>query len=93
VPVPEINSLEDLNTQLLERCVTDRAERTRGKTGSKEELLVEDQAAFLPLPKQAFEARRVVQRTADSQSLIRFDDNDYSVPVQYAHRRFTVGVR
>ena len=90
VPVPEINSLEDLNTQLLERCVTDRAERTRGKTGSKEELLVEDQAAFLPLPKQAFEARRVVQRTADSQSLIRFDDNDYSVPVQYAHRRLTV---
>ena len=32
VPVPEISSLEDLNTQLLERCVTDRAERTRGDT-------------------------------------------------------------
>ena len=32
----------------------------------------------------------MVQRTADSQSLIRFDDNDYSVPVQYAHRRLTV---
>ena len=90
VPVPEISSLEDLNTQLLDRCVTDRAERTRGKTGAKEELLREDQAAFLPLPKQAFEARRVVQRTADSQSLIRFDDNDYSVPVQYAHRQLTV---
>ena len=90
VPVPEISSLEDLNTQLMERCVTDRAERTRGKNGAKEELLREDQAAFLPLPKQAFEARRVVQRTADSQSLIRFDDNDYSVPVHYAHRRLTV---
>ncbi len=90
VPVPEISSLERLNDQLKERCVADRMAWTRGKTATKEELLREDQAAFLPLPKQAFEARRVGQRTADSQSLIRFDDNDYSVPVQYAHRRLTV---
>lgn len=90
VPVPEVGSLEVLNAQLRERCMADQAERTRGKTGTKEELLREDQAAFLPLPKQAFEAQRVDQRTADSQSLIRFDDNDYSVPVQYAHRRVTV---
>ncbi len=70
--------------------MADRTERTLGKTTIKDELLREDQAAFLPLPKQPFEARRVGQRTADSQSLIRFDDNDYSVPVQYAHRRLTV---
>lgn len=90
VPVPEVDSLETLNTQLCERCQADLAERTRGKSASKRELLPEDQAAFLPLPKQAFEARRIVHRTADSQSLIRFDDNSYSVPVQYAHRLLTV---
>lgn len=33
------------------------------------------------------EARRIVDRTADSQSLVRFDDNSYSVPGQYAHRK------
>lgn len=90
VPVPEIVSLEALNEQLRERCIADRAERTRGKSASKEELLREDQAAFLPLPKQVFESRRVEQRTADSQSLVRFEDNDYSVPVKYAHRKLTV---
>ena len=37
-----------------------------------------------------FEARRVTQRTVDSQSLVRFDDNEYSVPVQYAQRQLTV---
>jgi hypothetical protein len=37
-----------------------------------------------------FEARRVVDRTVDSQSLVRFDDNAYSVPVQYAHRKLLV---
>jgi hypothetical protein len=90
VPVPEVGSMESLNRELRERCVADRAERTRGKVGTKADLLREDQTAFLSLPKQAFEARRVDQRTVDSQALIRFDDNDYSVPVQYAHRRLTV---
>ena len=89
VPVPEVASLQVLNEHLHERCVADRAERTRGKTATKEDLLKEDQAAFLPLPKQAFESRRIDHRTADSQSLVRFDDNEYSVPVQYAHRKVT----
>src|SRR4029079_17057444 len=46
--------------------------------------------AFLPLPKQPFEARRVEAGSADSQSLVRFDTNEYSVPVRYAHRKLIV---
>ena len=42
------------------------------------------------LPPQAFDARRVTQVNANSLSLIRFDTNSYSVPVQYAHREITV---
>jgi len=90
VPVPRVNSLEELNQHLRERCIADLAEQPRGKAASKSVLLGEDQTAFLPLPKQSFEARRVEGRTADSQSLVRFDDNDYSVPVAYAHRQVIV---
>ena len=90
VPVPEVASLELLNETLLERCHADLSHRTRGKAGTKAELLAEDQAAFLPLPKQTFEARRIEQASADSQSLVRFDTNSYSVPVKYAHRKLTV---
>jgi len=90
VPVPQVESLAVLNQQLRERCQADLTERTRGKPAPKSDLLLEDQAAFLPLPKQPFEARRVTDRTADSQSLVRFDDNDYSVPVRYAHRKLLV---
>ncbi|MEO8132309.1 MAG: IS21 family transposase, partial [Bryobacteraceae bacterium] len=90
VPVPQINSLEMLNQQLRERCLADLAERTRGKPAPKHELLREDQAAFLPLPKQPIEARRVEPGTANSESLVRFDTNDYSVPVQFAHRKLIV---
>lgn len=90
VPVPEVASLESLNETLVERCRADLAHRTRGKSGTKAELLAEDRVAFLSLPKQPFEARRLTQASADSQSLVRFDTNSYSVPVQYAHRQITV---
>lgn len=90
VPVPVVDSLKALNQTLIERCVANLSHRTHGKPGTKEELLAEDQAAFLPLPKQPFEARRLAQVSVDSQSLVRFDTNSYSVPVQYAHRKITV---
>lgn len=90
VPVPHVDSLETLNSQLRERCLADLASQTRGKPAPKDQLLLEDQAAFFPLPKQPFEARCLVPASADSQSLVRFDTNDYSVPVRYAHRRLLV---
>lgn len=90
VPVPDVASHEPLNETLVARCRADLAHHTRGKPGPKAELLADDQAAFLPLPRQAFEARRIEQASADSQSLVRFDTNSYSVPVPYAHRPLTV---
>jgi transposase len=90
VPVPQVESLAALNQHLRERCLADLAQRTRGKPAPKLDLLHEDQAAFLPIPKQPFEARRIEQGTVNSESLVRFDTNDYSVPVQYAHRKLLV---
>jgi transposase len=90
VPVPEVDTLSALNITLLARCRDDLTHRTRGKHGPKEELLLEDRAAFLALPEQPFEARRIGQAAADSESLVRFDTNSYSVPVKYAHRQITV---
>ena len=90
VPVPQVDSLATLNRQLREGCQSDLQQRTRGKPASKVELLVEDQAAFLPLPKQSFEARRIEPASVDSQSRVQFNTNDYSVPVNYAHRKLTV---
>jgi transposase len=90
VPVPQVESLEALNQHLRGRCLANLTERTRGKPGSKSDLLVEDQAAFRPIPKQRFEARRIEDGTVNSESLVRFDTNDYSVPVQYAHRQLLV---
>src|SRR5262245_34431954 len=90
VPVPAVDSLAELNARLEAACRRDRDRPVRGKPGTVATLLVEDQAAFLPLPARPFEARRLTQATADGQSLVRFDTNSYSVPTRYARRRLTV---
>jgi transposase len=90
VPVPSFPSWAVLNEYLAAACYADLFRRVRGKVGTKAERLVEDRAALLPLPTEAFEPRRVVQGHANSLSLVRFDRNDYSVPTAYAHHEVSV---
>jgi hypothetical protein len=90
VPVPRVTCLEELNETLATSCRENLSQRTRGKPAPKGELLTEEQAAFLPLPKQPFEARRVDPAVVDSLSLVRFDTNSYSVPTKFAYRQVTV---
>ncbi|MFC1499366.1 IS21 family transposase [Verrucomicrobiota bacterium] len=84
VPVPRIRNLADLNKQLTLRCQEELSRRVRGKKASKAELLKEEKATFLELPDHPFEACRKVSTTSSSLSLVRFDCNDYSVPVRCA---------
>ena len=90
VPVPQFDDFETFNQDLAEACLKDLERKLRGTRGTKRELLVEDQAAMLPLPPDQFEARRLETRKATSLSLVRFDCNDYSVPTAYAYHPVTV---
>ncbi len=90
VPVPEAADFDALNAHLLECCHSDLRRQLRGQRATKAELLKEDQAAFLPLPAAPFDACRKQAARANSLSLVRFDDNDYSVPVCWAHHEVTV---
>jgi len=90
VPVPSFASWSALNEYLAGACYADLFRRVRGKVGTKAERLVEDRAAMLALPTEAFEPRRVAQGHANSLSLVRFDRNDYSVPSAYAHHEVSV---
>lgn len=90
VPVPQVKDFAELNRYLEQRCREDLGRRLRGRKATKAELLSEDQAAFLPLPAGAFDACRQASTRVDRLSLVRFDSNDYSVPVRYAHHRVVV---
>ena len=85
VPVPQVRDLQELNTRLRQQCGEDQQRWLRGQTGTKAQLLAEDQKAFLLLPPTPFDACRKVSTTANALSLVRLDGNDYSVPVRWAH--------
>ena len=85
VPIPEVTGLYDLNEKLEESCLNDLSRRHSRLGKVVVELLKEERARFLPLPTQTFEACKQVSSIATKLSLVRFDTNDYSVPMEYAH--------
>jgi transposase len=87
VPVPRANSWEELNSRLTTACQRELGRRGNSRGGAGP--LAADQAAFLPLPAEPFEARRVRLVTINALALGRFDGNDYSVPTALAYRTLT----
>ncbi|MDP6718066.1 MAG: IS21 family transposase [Pirellulaceae bacterium] len=90
VPVPQVDSLENLNAELVRCLKKDLKRHLRGKSATKEELLAEELKVFRPIGDCGFESRRVETPRANSLSLVRFDGNDYSVPTAFAHHQVTV---
>ncbi len=90
VPVPQVDSLESLNAELVQCLKKDLKRHLRGKSATKEELLAEELKVFRPIGGHGFESRRVETPRANSLSLVRFDGNDYSVPTAFAHHQVTV---
>src|SRR5207237_7919640 len=89
VPVPQGASWDDLNTPLAAACRREFERTGSGRDRAAAELLAADRAAFLPLPAEPFESRRVEPVTINSLSLGRFDGNDYSVPTAFAYQSLT----
>ncbi|MEM7383973.1 MAG: hypothetical protein AAF514_03425 [Verrucomicrobiota bacterium] len=56
VPVPEVETLEELNLRLEESCRRDLKRQLRGKQKRKEGLLTEDLGKMIALPPVPFEA-------------------------------------
>jgi transposase len=90
VPVPHAASWEELNAQLLEQCRKRRERKLWGHSETISERFKRDQERLLPLPAVAYESCRKRSTRASSQALVRFETNDYSVPVRYAHQRVLV---
>ncbi len=83
VPVPRINCLEELNELLKQRCLEYLKHQIRGKLASVGEMLEADKDALRPLPGYAFETAKCSNVRVNACSTVRFDTNDYSVPISY----------
>jgi transposase len=91
VPVPQVNDYDELNRLLRQCCQSDLNRVLRGKRSlTKRQLLMEDHIASIALPDDTFDYRKTASTFAGSESLVRYDTNDYSVPVRSAHHSVTV---
>jgi transposase len=88
-PVPQGESWESLNGPLAEACRREQKRTAAGRDRPTSQLLEADQGAFLPLPAEPFEARRLELVSINSLLLGRFDSNDYSVPTAMAYQSLT----
>lgn len=78
VPIPDFESFEALNAHLSNSSKKREATIARGHTQNVGQRLLQE--SFLPLPNIPYETCRHAPGKITSQGLVRFQNNDYSVP-------------
>ena len=90
VPMPRFDSFDDLNVRLEEQCLKRQDEVLRGHSETIGERLMRDLDALMALPPVPYDACGKVSTRATSISMVRYRNNDYSVPVACAHHEVQV---
>jgi hypothetical protein len=90
VPAPRFDSFDDLNAWLEDRCLRRQDDIVRGHSEPIGERLMRDLDALMVLPAVPYDACEKVSTRATSISMVRYRNNDYSVPVAYAHHEVQV---
>jgi len=82
VPVPKVDSLETLNSLLLNWCEKQRQRKSKDWE--------EEQKALRPLPSVPFKCSKTEIVTASKMLLFQFDRNHYSVPAECGHKKLRI---
>jgi transposase len=90
VPIPEANNLEALNERLRADCRHDQQRVMAGRRETIAARLEVERAQLGPLPAHPLDIGAVREVIVRSTSRVRFEGNDYSVPVRYAYQRLTL---
>ena len=90
VPMPRFERFEALNAWLEEQCLKRQDAVLRGHGETIGERLMRDLDALMPLPAVPYDACEKISTRETSISMVRYRNNDYSVPVAYAHHEVQV---
>ncbi len=89
-PVPEVSGDEELD-QLLVRWMVEKDEHTpAGRDRTVGQMWTDEVAHLIPLVSRPFDCGRAADRKVSAYSLVRFENNSYSVPVAYVRQWVTV---
>lgn len=91
VPVPRAKSIEELNEHLLTKCL---AYRDKHKIASHENTVREayciEKTYLHAIPAYRYDTSRTATPDVGDYSTVRFEKNNYSVPIKYLRKTVTV---
>ena len=90
VPVPKVDTMEELNHMFREKCQKYLSHQIRGKESSVGTMLTREKALLYPLPGYPFDSCKRASARVDRFCTVRFDTNNYSVPATYCGREVAI---
>lgn len=90
VPIPRINTIDELNAEILRRCLKYREHQIKNRDQSVGAMAQTAKLNMIPLPPYRFDPSKSRTARVDDFSTVRFDYNYYSVPFQYAGKEASI---
>ncbi|WP_459931708.1 IS21 family transposase, partial [Desulfosporosinus burensis] len=90
VPIPRVETIEELSTEILRRCLNYRNHTIKGREQTVGMMAQSSSARMARLPKYKYDPSKSIIARVDEFSTVRFDYNNYSVPVKYVSKEVTI---
>ena len=90
VPIPRIDSIEELNAEILRRCLKYRGHQIKGRSQTVGAMAASAKAEMIKLPKFKFDPSKSKIDRVGEFSTVRFDYNHYSVPFKYVDKEVSI---
>jgi transposase len=90
VPLPRVDSMDELNATLLQRCIKYRKHKINGRELTVGEMADIEKFRLTSLPPYRFDISKTLTASVDEFSTVRFDGNHYSVPVTYVNKDVSI---
>ena len=90
VPIPKVDTIEELNRMFREKCQQYLSHQIRGKESSVGKMLMQERDKLYPLPRYPFDPCKRATGRVDRFCTVRFDTNNYSVPAAYCGKEVSV---
>ncbi len=90
VPIPRVDNIDELNAEILRRCLKYREHKIAGRDQLVGEMALSSIARMIKLPRYRFDSSKTITAKVDDFSTVRFNCNNYSVPYKYAGKEVSV---
>ncbi len=90
VPIPHVDSIEEMNDILERGCIEYRNHTINGKEQTVGKMAMLSTLNYTRLPKHKYDCAKTITARVDEYSMVRFDTNKYSVPMEYVGKEVAV---